>query len=340
MKIIFRITIVVFLALLPILSSCRHDSGKDLKIGLVSGLGGFHDRGFNQNILDGFMLAQNECAFAGETRETMTSADFALNIEYFQSAGFDLIITAGFNASEATLEAARAHPETHFIILDFAVENPPSNLICILFDVDESAFPCGFLAAYWANRQDPVHPLAGFVAGPEIPEIRQFSDSYTHGIEYFNQKHRKNVRFEGYFANSFSDTLQGARLADSLLRQNASVIFAFAGKTGNGALYKTKEAGKWAIGVDVDQYISIPEVGSVLLTSCVKLLNSTVYTLLVSYFNDSFNGGQIIHYNLKNNGVGMAPFHDFTAAIPDSIEMELKAIEDGIRKGEISTGWN
>ncbi|MFA6126715.1 MAG: BMP family ABC transporter substrate-binding protein [Bacteroidales bacterium] len=322
-----------------LLPSCRPTPDPILKIGLVSGFGGFHDRGFNQNILDGYLLAKDQYSFFGETREIITEAEIGTNIDNFLSAGFNLIITAGFNAAQATIDAAKAHPETDFLILDYAVENPPANLLCVLFDVDESSFPCGFLAAYWANRQDPLHPVAGFVAGPAIPEIRQFSDSYTHGIEYFNQKYHKDVRWEGYFANSFADTLQGAILADSLLRQNASVIFAFAGKTGNGALYKVKEAGKWAIGVDVDQYISIPEVGPVLLTSCVKLLNSTVYSILVSYFNETFAGGQIMHYNLNNNGVGMAPLHDFKAAIPDSIEMELVAIEAGIKKGEISTGW-
>ena len=143
----------------------------------------------------------------------------------------------------------------------------------------------------------------------------------------------------GYYATSFTDSLQGARLADSLITKNASVIFAFAGTTGNGALYKVKDAGKWAIGVDVDQYISIPKVGPVLLTSSMKALNVMVYNAIYGYCNSVFAGGTVVHGKLSNNGVGIAPFHNYDALIPDSIETALVSIETGIKDGTIKTGW-
>lgn len=340
MKKITCTAIFIVIAVFTIFSSCHRTQESALKIGLISGVGGFNDRGFNQDILDGYKLFKDDYGFYGGTRECLSEADFASNINYFLADGFDLIITVGYAASSATIEAARANPGTDFIILDYSMDNPSANLLCVIFQVDESSFPCGFLAAYWAQRQNPTRPLAGFVAGPDIPQIRQFSESYSHGIAYYNQQYQKNVGVEGYFASSFSDTLQGAQLADSLIRQNASVIFAFAGKTGNGALYKVKEAGKWAIGVDVDQYYSIPEVGSVLLTSCVKHLKTTVYSLLQGYNNGTYYGGQVVKCDLKRAGVGMAPFHEYETAIPDSIKVALDSIMDGIQKGKISTGWN
>ncbi len=331
------------IAVLIMLSSCTKNTDPEtqvvFKVGLVSGLGGFSDRGFNQDILEGFQLAEIDFPFVCETRECQTSNDFLPAMNYFLSNGYNLIITAGFDISQVTIDAAVANPGTDFVILDYAMDNPPENLLCVVFDVDQSSFPCGFLAAYWAQRQAQTNPVAGFVAGPEIPEIRQFSVSYMHGIDYFNELYTKQVQALGYYSNSFSDTLAGANLADSLLKQNASVIFAFAGKTGNGTLYKVKEAGKWAIGVDVDQYISIPEVGSVLLTSCIKELGDMVYGIMANYANLYFPGGTVIHASLANGGVGMAPFHEFDPLIPDSIKTALTAIETGIKDGTIQTGW-
>ena len=143
----------------------------------------------------------------------------------------------------------------------------------------------------------------------------------------------------GCYASSFGDTLEGARLADSLLKLNAYPIFAFAGKTGNGALYKVKEAGRWAIGVDVDQYNSIPAVGSVLLTSCMKELGVVTYAILTDYTLGKFAGGTVIHGNLANYGVGLAPFHEYELFIPDSINRTINTIENWIIAGTIKTGW-
>lgn len=327
------------LAAMAILTSCGKDPEPVLRIGLVGGLGGFTDRGFNQNILAGFQKAEEEFHFDCEERTNQSESDLAVSIGYFVSEGFDMIITSGYDASQATIDAAIANPGIDFVILDFSMASPPPNLLCAVFDVDQSSFPCGFLAAYWANRQNPSGPLAGFVAGPDFPDIRQFSVSYTNGVTYFNTMYQKNVGTAGYFAGSFSDTLQGAALADSLIKQHASVIFAFAGTTGKGALYKVKEAGKWAIGVDVDQYYSIPDVRSVLLTSCVKKLDTVVYSIMQEYRDGIFPGGQVKSHNLGNGGVSMAPFHDYSSVIPDSIKTALTNIEAGIKNGTIKTGW-
>ncbi len=309
------------------------------KIGLVGGLGNFSDAGFNQAILAGLQQAAKDFPIVTEARESRTTADFTANINYFLANSFDFIITCGYDAAQATLYAANANKGTAFMILDYAMTTPPANVLCAVFDVDQSSFPCGFLAAYWAYKQNPALPVTGFVGGPEISEIRQFSVSYAHGIAYFNSKYNQHVVSRGYYASSFTDSLQGARLADSLMHQNASVIFAFAGTTGNGALYKVKDAGKWAIGVDVDQYISIPAVGSVLLTSCMKGLDVMVYNVIYGYVNYYFPGGTVIHGNLANKGVGIAPFHNYDSQIPDSIKVALSNIAIGIKDGTIKTGW-
>ncbi len=325
------------------LSSCLKTSGPTpqpvLRIGLVGGSGGFNDAGFNQSILTGFIHAANDFPMYCQARESKTASDIPVNIDYYLLNSFEMIMTAGYESSQAILEAAQAHPGTDFVILDYSATSPPANLLCATFDVDQSSFPCGFLAAWWAYNQNNMNPVTGFVGGPEIPEIRQFSVSFTNGVSYFNNLYHKNVSIVGCYASSFSDTLQGARLADSLLKLNASVIFTFAGKTGNGALYKVKEAGKWAIGVDVDQYYSIPQVGSILLTSCIKELGLMTYTILGNYYNNKFPGGTVIRGDLSNQGVGMAPFHYYGLLIPDSVKTAITAIETGIKNGTIKTGW-
>ena len=309
------------------------------RVGLVSGIGGFSDSGFNQSILNGFQKAAKDFPLYCQARECKTADDVKANIDYYLANGFELIITTGYAEAQATIDVANSHLGTGFVILDYSIPTPPSNILCAVFDVDQSSFTSGFLAAWWAYKKDQLNPIAGFVAGPDIEGIRQFSVSYTNGVSYFNNLYKQNVKTLGYFADSFSDTLQGAHLADSLLKQNVNTIFVFAGKTGNGALYKVKEAFKWAIGVDVDQYHSIPAVGPVLLTSCVKYLDVVTYDILKSFYYGGLQGGLTVHGNLSNGGVGLASFHNYDILIPDSIKTEISIIENGIKNGTIKTGW-
>ncbi len=338
--------LLVFLTFILITGSLSSGCGKKntdpqyaAKVGLISGVSGFNDRGFNQAALQGLQAGSLAFPFYGEARNSYDTSDFRINMGYYLQNNFDLIITLGFDIKTLTIEMAKLHPMVDFALLDVVLDTLPSNLLGVSYQVDQASFLCGFLAAYWAERKDAADPKVGYVAGPDMPQIRQFEVSYKKGVQYFNTYYQKSVQTLGSNANSFNDTLQGAQLAESLINQGAEVIFPFAGKTGNGALYKVVQSGKWGIGVDVDQYISIPQVGSILLTSCMKRLDISVYDIMTNYYYDNFQGGHMFYGNLSNQMVDMAPFHDFETQIPDSIRDALGIIRIGIQNGTISTGW-
>jgi len=309
------------------------------KIGLIGSVGGFNDHGFNQAALQGLQAGTLVFPFYAQARNSSDTGAYRTNMNYFLQNNYDLIISLGFEMKDLTIQSARQNPMLDFALLDVEQDSLPSNLRCVAYQVDQASFLCGFLAAYWAQFKDPSQPVAGYVAGPDIPEIRQFEVSYLKGVAYFNTYYGKSVQTAGLNADSFNDSLQGAQLAGNLISEGADVIFAFAGKTGNGALYKVLQEGKWGIGVDVDQFVSIPEVGNILLSSCMKRLDLSVYDLMFNLYHDNFQGGQVFYGNLSNNMVDLAPFHQFDSQIPDSIKDELDIIKIGIQNGTIPTGW-
>lgn len=328
------------LCLVMILSSCtKNESSETLKIGLVTGLGSLNDRGFNQQAYDGLIAGAAETKSEWEVRESNTLPELESNIAYFCDQKFDVIITLTYDAAQFTMDAAIAHPDIKFIQLDYSFSELPANLACITYQVDQVSFPAGFLAAYWAIKVNPSGAGVGYVAGPEIPPILQFTQSFSAGIDYFNSQYGLDVNTYGAYASDFNDTLQGAHLADSLIQAGADVIFACAGKTGNGALYQAKNSGVTGIGVDTDQYLTIPEVGNILLTSCMKRLDESIYHEIISISNGQFHGGTTTIANLTSNGVELAPFHEYENQIPDSIKTALSGIRQGIINGFINTGW-
>jgi len=117
------------------------------------------------------------------------------------------------------------------------------------------------------------------------------------------------------------------------------VIFGVGGKTGNGGLTAAKERGKWGIGVDVDQYNTLPNEKDILITSCMKRLDNAVYAVVQSLVEGTFKGGGVYVATATNGGVGLAPYHDFEDKIPAELKAEVEAIVQGIIDGTIKTGW-
>ncbi len=324
-------------------TSCKKDEEETpalKRVGLVSGIGSLDDKGFNQMAYQGLLNAAAHVELESYAVKVSGSAsDIEQNIQAFINEGMDLIIALGYDAANPIKAAALAHPDIQFLLIDYALDAIPANLSCVDFQVDQASFPCGFLAAWRAWQVDPMQPKVCWVGGPKIPTIDQFTQSYQSGVQFFNTLYAKNVMVSGANAGSFTDTLLGSHLADSLMLTGAEVIFACAGKTGNGALYKVKEAGRTAIGVDTDQYLTIPQVGNVLLTSCMKQLDKAVYAEIIAFTGGNYSSGVKRTYDLTNSGVGLAPFHEFENIVPDSIRTALTVIETGISSGLIPTGW-
>ncbi len=311
----------------------------DVKVGMVSDVGGVDDASFNQNTWDGLARADEELNACAKFIESQAQADYEKNITEFAEQDYDLIITVGFLLGDATAKMAEQYPDVKFGIVDFAYDPPIDNVQGIVFNTDEAAFPIGYLAAAWADMQDPGDPQVGYVAGMDIPPVTIFIVGYQSGVDYYNQQKGKNVQVKGVYVGDFEAPDEGKTQGNSLIDEGVDVIFGVGGKTGNGGLTAAKERGKWGIGVDVDQYNTLPNEKDILISSCLKRLDNAVYAVVEATTKDEFGGGGVYVGTLANGGVGMAPFHDFEDQIPDDIKADLEAIQQGIIDGTIDTGW-
>jgi basic membrane protein A len=306
---------------------------------MVSDVGGVDDASFNQNTWEGMERAHEELGVEIQFIESQAQADYEKNITEFSEQGYDLIITVGFLLGDATQKMAEVYPDTKMAIIDFAYDPPIPNVAGIVFNVDEAAFPIGYLAAGWAELQDAGDPQVGWVGGMQIPPVEQFIVAYEAGVAYYNKEKGSNVLVKGVYVGDFEAADEGKIQGQSLIDEGVDVIFGVGGKTGNGGIAAAKENGKWGIGVDVDQYFTLPNEKDILLTSCMKRLDNAVFAVVESVLEDEFPGGGLYVGTLENDGVGVGPYHDFENAIPDSLKKEVDEVVEGIKKGEIDTGW-
>jgi basic membrane protein A len=116
----------------------------------------------------------------------------------------------------------------------------------------------------------------------------------------------------------------------------ADVIFAAGGLTGNGALSAACDADILAIGVDTDQYNTLPEVQPCILSSATKNLVGAVQASLLRIALGEFKPG--FHTDsAATNGVGLAPFHNFEDQVPAEVRDLLDTTFAGLADGSIKT---
>jgi len=335
-----RITILTLSLLFAMgLNSCDKDDQADrLKIGMFVVGDGYNDSGYTQNCKSGLLSALEKEPF--DTLFVSSLTYDQSEIDYFPKNGCDALFLAGSMASNELLVTAANYPEKQFVIVDFDGETSLPNVQVINYNSNEAAFPLGFLAASWALAHDQISPSVAIIGGIDIATLKRFMTAYRLGVSYFNNKYNQNVNVTTTFLNTFDDFDCGYRVADSLIKNSsADVILPVAGNAGNGALYAAKDNGKWAIGVDADQYYSLPEVKDILLSSCVKSLESTISKVAIAYLENPVISNSVYTGTLKNEGVSLAPFHSFETQIPDSIKTAINTIKAGIIDGSIDTGF-
>jgi basic membrane protein A and related proteins len=329
----------VFSAVGLALAACGDDdkeesgSGKvsKLRVGLVTDVGKVDDKSFNQSAWEGVEKARKELSAETKYVETIDPKDYAKNIEQFASANYNVIVTVGFGLGEATAAAAKKYGNIRFIGVDQfqAPGQEMQNLAGLIFDEDKAGFLAGALAAQLSKSG-----TIGQVLGTDVvPPVVKFGKGYEAGAKYAKPEIKVLTWYHpGGLAKGFTDPEEGKKQALQMISQSADVIFGAGGQTGNGALLGCAERNVLAIGVDTDQYLTVPQAQKVLVSSAMKLITPGVFNLTKNVKDGKFTGGNVV------GDVGLAPFHDQDKNVPDAVKSKLKDIDKGLKEGSIKTG--
>jgi basic membrane protein A len=306
----------------------------------VTDTGGIDDRSFNATAWKGMQDAKSKLGVQVKFAESKSQNDYAPNINAFVSQKCGLIVTVGFLMGDATKAAAAQHPNAKFAIVDYAYSPPLPNVLALTFSTDQAAFLAGYLAAAVSK----THKVGTF-GGIKLPTVTIFMDGFWSGVQYYNKQKHASVQLLGWnpkaqnglFTGDFTNQDNGKRTAETLMGQGADIVFPVAGNVGLGAAAAVKAAGagKWVIWVDTDGCVSAPQYCSLFITSVVKKIDVAVTDAVKSASSGSLTGGTYVG-TLKNDGVGIAPFHDFDSQVPADLKSDLDKIKQGIISGSIA----
>ena len=323
------------------------EAASDFQTCMVSDSGGINDKSFNESAYNGLQAAfESGVSLEPKFAESQAEADYAPNVDAMVADDCGLIVTVGFLLAQATQEAAEANPEERFAIVDFLYTDPTTfepvtidNIKPLVFNTHEAAFLAGYLAAGMTQTGK-----VGTWGGLKIPTVTIFMDGFADGVAHYNQEKGANVEVlgwdkatqEGQFVGDFESTGPARQISDNLIQQGADILLPVAGPIGESAAVAAQEAGNVnIIWVDADGYETLPAYGSLIITSVLKGIAVAVETAANETAEGNFSSDPFIG-TLENDGVGLAPYHDFEETVPQELKDEVEQLKEQIISGELT----
>jgi basic membrane protein A len=298
-------------------------------VGVVTDVGKIDDKSFNQSAWEGVKLAEKDLGAIVQYIETTDAKDYDKNIATFADENYDVVVTVGFALGEATVAAAGKYPNTKFIGVDQFQGAVTPGLAGLNFPEDQAGFLVGALAA----QMTTTDKIGGVFATDAVPPVWRFGEGYRAGAQYVNPDIEIFVVYHSDvgFDKTFTDPEWGAATSKSMIEKGADIIFGGGGKTGNGAVIGAVEAGALAIGVDTDQYFTLPEAQKGLLSSAMKLITPGVFDLIKLAKDGAFPDGNYF------GKAGFAPYHDLDATVPAEVKAKMDEISAMLLDGSLLT---
>jgi basic membrane lipoprotein Med (substrate-binding protein (PBP1-ABC) superfamily)/DNA-binding SARP family transcriptional activator len=285
-------------------------------------------------LVAGFDEAATELGIRVETVEPDGPDVSTEQLSEYSENGTGLVVALSPDCGTSAVEpAARAHPETSYVVFDCLGDEP--NVAYVTFASEQGSFLAGAAAALKSQTGN-----VGFIGGADIPLIWEFQAGFEAGARAVNPTIEVQTDYlQPPSFSGFDDPVRAFQVAEQMYRGGADVVYPAAGSSIEGvaeaAVRLSGVLGRhlWIIGVDADLY---DEVGDGdpwrphILTSMLKRYDRAVYTLLEEHASGEFTPG-VRHVDLAIGAVDLADSGGFI----DDIRPELDRLRQRVIAGEI-----
>ncbi len=295
------------------------------KVGLNTDIGGLNDRGFNHLAYVGLLQAQRRLGVQTRVIQSASPADYIPNLSKLAEQGYNLVIGVGYTEIDALKAVAKQFPKTHFAIVDVsnADEGGLKNVAGPPLQGAGGRLPRGLRRR---ARRQAARRQGGLVSGRrEAAPV----DRYIAGFQAGAKAADPGVKTPNAYSQDFDNQAKCKEVALNQIAAGSVVVFQVAGGCGLGALDAAKEQNVWGVGVDADQGY----LGTYVLTSALKRVDTAVYDSIRDAKAGKFKGGTDAVYGLDIGGVGIGKFSPKT---PAGIAAKVAAIKQQIASGKIT----
>jgi basic membrane protein A len=335
------LSLIASMALIAFAAGCGDDEGdngggggggqpaakKEIRVGLVTDIGGLNDRSFNQLAYGGLKRAEKDLGVKIRVLTSKQNSDYVPNLSTLAQQRYDMVIGVGFLMAEAMNTVSKRFPKTNFAIIDAAqasLKDKPTNVRGLLFKEQEAGYLAGYLAGLYVKKKGGSKQVVSTVGGQKIPPVDHYIAGYQAGAKAANPK----IETLNGYSQDFVAQDKCKEEALNQIGEGSQVVFQVAGQCGLGALDAAREKGVQGIGVDADQGY----LGSQVITSALKKVDVAVFDTAKALQDGTFKGGTDIVFDVKSGGVGLGKI----SPEGTDFESQVKEVQDKIAAGEIA----
>jgi basic membrane protein A len=313
-------------------SGSASPSAKQVKVGLVTDIGGLNDKSFNHLAYVGLQKAISDFGIKGDVVESKTGDDYVPNLTGFASKGYDLVIGVGFLMQQAVGTVSGQFPSVHFAIIDGAGTDANgndlkhANVQSLLFKEQDAGYMVGVIAGMLEkDKKAPNNTgVISAVGGVSIPPVNHYIAGYKAAAEMEDP----GIKVLVGYSNDFTDPAKCKTVAQSQIGQKSEILFQVAGGCGLGVLQAAGQAKSYSIGVDADQKDADPSV----IASALKKVDVATYDAIKAVVQGSFQSG-VATFSIANDGAG---YQVDNIQLPSDIQAELDKVQGEIKSGQIT----
>src|SRR6266511_893331 len=302
-------------------------TGSGLKVGMVTDIGQLEDKSFNEFSWKG---VQDGASAIGAPKPavivTKDIADYKQNIQQLVDQKYDIIVTVGFLIGTDTLAAAKANPTIQFFGVDQFVADPaPANYQGLLFAEAQAGYLAGIVAGT-ITKSGKIGAVGG---RSDVPPVVNYIKGYENGAKSV----KSNVQVTINYTEDFNAPDKGEASAKTMIGQGVDVVFQVAGLTGAGALRAACNAKIYGIGVDVDQYLSLPDSKACIITSAEKHLQNAIRDAIKRFKDKGKQTGNFSN-DATNDGIGASEIRNLSP-VPAGLLDKLKQASEDMKSGKL-----
>lgn len=313
----------------------RESAHGQVAVGMVANEAGLGDTSLNDLTYAGLERAERELGVEIEALSSAEPSAYDGNIGRLANGGYYPVFAVGASMRDELAESAERYPDVDFVGVDMRLDRPCANCLGLAFRENEAGYLAGVLAALSTSARfdDRLNParVIGFVGASGDASSRRYEAGFRAGAEAADA----GVRIVEAWIPEVGEA-RAVRAVLSLAEERADIVFIAAnGRGGSRAIRACGRADVLCIGSDADRYMLEPADRDAVLTSAVKKIDEAVFRGVKDAVEGNFQGGRNMVFGLREDGVGLAPYHGFDGRIPPSIRRAVQRARADVVNGVV-----
>ena len=263
---------------------------------------------------------------------------------------YDILVAGSYSMSDYIGRVAPQYPDKKFWVYDappdysgkVGCSNACENVYSVTFKQNEGSYLVGYLVQLElaANALPGAEGLtkAGIVGGQDIPVINDFIAGFKNGFaDAGGNPSDVIVQYVGG-DKAFNDPARGKEIAAAMFEQGAGVVWGVAGGSGVGVMEAAASAGRYSVGVDSDQFLTIEDatLRDTILTSMVKNVDAALLRAAQLHKEGTLVYGAAENVGIAEDGVALATDNDnFAKLVPAEIAAMVEAAAADVKSGAV-----